>query len=135
MQKRRDALAGAAEMILAIEDVARTTQSLQATVGKIAVADGREFMVAGEVEFHLDLRSPIDGAPRAGMREIDRRLRAIARQRQLSVKATEILSVLEDLFLRELDVYGDLHGIRFFLLLPDRLVHHRTPVLMKLDAF
>lgn len=89
MSMRRDALAAAAEMVLAIEDVGRSTNGLVATVGQISASPGAINVVPGAVTFSLDIRSPVDRTRRTGLQEIDRRLRAIARRRQVSVKLNE----------------------------------------------
>lgn len=58
MPLRRDALAGAAEMILAIEGIARADASdLVATVGRIEAMPGAPNVIAGEVRFTIDIRS------------------------------------------------------------------------------
>lgn len=58
MPLRRDALAGAAEMILAIETIARADASdLVATVGRIEALPGAPNVIAGEVRFSIDIRS------------------------------------------------------------------------------
>jgi len=58
MPLRRDAPAGAAEMILAIEGIARADASdLVATVGRIEAMPGAPNVIAGEVRFTIDIRS------------------------------------------------------------------------------
>jgi acetylornithine deacetylase/succinyl-diaminopimelate desuccinylase-like protein len=62
MPLRRDALAGAAEMILAIERIAGADASdLVATVGRIEALPGAANVIAGEVRFTIDVRA---GGPR-----------------------------------------------------------------------
>lgn len=64
MPLRRDALAGAAAMIVAIEQVARDDASdLVATVGRIEALPGAPNVIPGEVRFTIDIRSG-DGARR-----------------------------------------------------------------------
>ncbi len=92
MQARRDALTGAAEMLLAIEDVARSTAGLLATVGKFSTKPGSMSTIADQVDFWVDFRSSVDGVRRGGGREIDKRLRAIARLRRLNFKSTEMVN-------------------------------------------
>lgn len=84
MPLRRDALAGAAEMIVSIEDVARADKSdLVATVGKLEALPGAPNVIAGEVRMTLDVRSG-DPARRDGAaRTILLRLEQIASQRGL----------------------------------------------------
>ncbi|MEQ6333729.1 allantoate amidohydrolase [Sphingobium sp. MK2] len=58
MPLRRDALAGTAEMILAIETIARDDASdLVATVGQIAALPGAPNVIAGDIRFSIDIRS------------------------------------------------------------------------------
>ena len=58
MGLRRDALAGAAEMMLAIERIARDDASdLVATVGRVTALPGAPNVIPGEVRFTIDLRS------------------------------------------------------------------------------
>ncbi|MBB3357607.1 MULTISPECIES: allantoate amidohydrolase [unclassified Novosphingobium] len=58
MPLRRDALAGSAEMILAIERIARADASdLVATVGRIEAAPGAANVIAGQVRFTIDVRA------------------------------------------------------------------------------
>ncbi|PTR11876.1 MULTISPECIES: allantoate amidohydrolase [unclassified Novosphingobium] len=58
MALRRDALAGSAEMILAIERIARADASdLVATVGRIEAAPGAANVIAGQVRFTIDVRA------------------------------------------------------------------------------
>ncbi|WP_310831903.1 allantoate deiminase [Paenibacillus pedocola] len=57
MGLRRDALAGAAEMLLALEQAAvQTGDPLVATCGKLEVYPGTPNVIPGEVQFTLDIR-------------------------------------------------------------------------------
>jgi allantoate deiminase len=60
MEARRDALAAAAEFVLAAERLAREVPDLMATVGTIGVPGGAVNVVPGRVELTLDLRHPDD---------------------------------------------------------------------------
>ena len=60
MALRADALAGAAEMIVAIERHALDTKGLIATVGQIAVGPNAVNVIPDNVEFSLEVRSPTD---------------------------------------------------------------------------
>ncbi|MFD1106409.1 Zn-dependent hydrolase [Sphingobium olei] len=58
MPLRRDALTGAAEMVLAIETIARGDASdLVATAGRIEVLPGAPNVIPGEARFTIDIRS------------------------------------------------------------------------------
>jgi allantoate deiminase len=88
MALRRDALAGAAEMILAVETLARSTPDLVATVGQLSVANGAVNTVPGAVQLSLDVRSPSDAARHRAVAEIERLTTAIAKARKLTATMT-----------------------------------------------
>lgn len=89
MPQRRDALAGAAEMVLAVERTARDTAGLVATVGRIEALPGAVNVVPGGADFTVDVRSPVDRTRRQGLRQIEQEMRAIARRRQLTLRLVE----------------------------------------------
>lgn len=60
MNLRKDALAAAAECVLAIESLARETPDLVATVGQIEAFPGAINVIPGRVRFTIDVRSPRD---------------------------------------------------------------------------
>ena len=60
MGGRRDALAAASEMILAIERIAASAPDLVATVGRIKALPGAQNVIPGRVEFTIDMRGPVD---------------------------------------------------------------------------
>ncbi|MCX8475741.1 MAG: allantoate amidohydrolase [Sphingomonas sp.] len=79
MRLRRDALAAAAEMVLAIEGVARESGSdLVATVGKLAATPGAPNVIPGRVTFTLDIRSGDEERRNAAAETILDRIHAIA---------------------------------------------------------
>jgi allantoate deiminase len=81
MAMRRDALAAAAEMVLAVESIARERAGLVATVGGATVRPGAVNVVPGEVEFTLDVRAGEDGAREAAVAAITAACRGIADRR------------------------------------------------------
>lgn len=87
MAVRHDALAGAAEMMTAIEAIARAgaRNSLVATVGEIAAEPGAGNVIPGVVRFSLDVRASDDAARIASVEEIRRQLRHIGLKRGLVV--------------------------------------------------
>jgi hydantoinase/carbamoylase family amidase len=87
MDVRHDALAGAAEMMTAVEDVARAgaKHSLVGTVGEVRVSPGASNVIPGVVEFSIDVRAADDGARTAAADEIRHRLRQIGLKRGLVV--------------------------------------------------
>ncbi len=86
MALRRDALAAAAEMILAVERVGRSTEHLVATVGRIEAIPGAVNVVPGGARFTLDVRGPSEAVRDAGVAHIERELKSIAGRRDVSVQ-------------------------------------------------
>jgi allantoate deiminase/N-carbamoyl-L-amino-acid hydrolase len=87
MPGRQDALAAAAEMVLAIEAHCRERADLLVgTVGKLAVAGGGAInVIPGAVEFTLDLRSADDAARKRAVGAIEAKLRTIAARRRIAL--------------------------------------------------
>ncbi|OLF53066.1 Zn-dependent hydrolase [Pseudomonas chlororaphis] len=86
MPLRKDALYGAAEMILAIEKLAAdfAPEGLT-TVGELSIAKSSRNTIPGLLQFTVDLRHHRDSAIAAMEQEVRGRLAAIAEQRQLNV--------------------------------------------------
>jgi allantoate deiminase len=87
MALRRDALAAAAEMIVAIEAVglAGETDQLVATVGHVAVEPSAVNVIPALVDFTIDVRAADDPPRAAAIAEIERRLRSIAERRGVTL--------------------------------------------------
>jgi allantoate deiminase len=89
MALRRDALAAAAECVLAIERIAAADPALVATVGRLEALPGATNVIPGGARFTVDLRSSDDerrvraaAAVEAGMRAIcERRAVGLSHQR------------------------------------------------------
>jgi allantoate deiminase len=90
MHLRRDALAGAAEMIAAIEARAAAEDGLVATVGRLAVTPGAINVIPGKAEFSLDIRAPEDLQRQAAVSALEATLAAIARRRGLSIRVERL---------------------------------------------
>jgi allantoate deiminase len=87
MPLRRDALAGAAEMILAIERIAGADASdLVATVGRIEALPGAANVIAGEVRFTIDVRAGEAARRDRAAKAILAEIAAIAARRGLVLK-------------------------------------------------
>lgn len=86
MGLRRDALAGAAEMITAIEQRAAGEEALVATVGRLEVAPGATNVIPGKASFTLDIRAPQDSQRDAAVASLQAALAAIARRRGLALR-------------------------------------------------
>lgn len=87
MQLRRDALAGAAECIHAIEALCRADASgLVGTVGYIHASPGATNVIPGEVAFTIDMRAPTDIHRKRAVTDIVHRIEEIASRRKLAVR-------------------------------------------------
>ena len=87
MPLRRDALAGAAECIVAIEEFCRSGQSgLVGTVGSINAMPGATNVIPGQVSFTIDIRAPSDAQRKRAVAEIVRQLEDIAGRRKLELQ-------------------------------------------------
>ncbi|MBV8474031.1 MAG: allantoate amidohydrolase [Hyphomicrobiales bacterium] len=86
MSLRRDALAAAAEMMLAIEARAGAEADLVATVGRIEAEPGAVNVIPGRVRFSLDVRAPRDEQRQRAVADIAATLGAIAAQRGVAVQ-------------------------------------------------
>lgn len=91
MALRRDALAGAAEMVGAIERLAAHIPDAVATVGRISAMPGAVNVVPGEVRFSIDARAPADATLAALVAEIDAACAAIASRRGLDFASTPFM--------------------------------------------
>ncbi|MGA7109767.1 MAG: allantoate amidohydrolase [Terracidiphilus sp.] len=88
MQLRRDALAGAAEWISAVEARTRVGKDLVATVGKIEVTPNANNVIAGTARVSLDVRHPHDAQRIGAVNEILESAGRIAERRQLALQCT-----------------------------------------------
>jgi allantoate deiminase len=87
MPLRRDALAGAAECIVEIEEFCRTDQDgLVGTVGYIHAMPGATNVIPGQASFTIDIRAPADSHRKLAVADIVRRIEAIAKRRKLALQ-------------------------------------------------
>jgi len=84
MSLRRDALAGAAEWISAVEALAQNTEGLVATVGRVEVEPNAGNVIPGAVRAGLEVRHCDDMARKAAVEALLRQAQAIAARRGLS---------------------------------------------------
>ncbi len=100
MTERRDALAGTAAMLIALESLGRKwNQELDhtvVTVGRLQAQPNAHNVIAGRVDFCLDFRGPSDTRLDEGEAIIRQRIRAIAADRQLAadIHRSEALPVV-----------------------------------------
>jgi allantoate deiminase len=90
MHLRHDALAAAAEWIVAVEHAAREDPELVATVGKIEAIPGAANVIAGEARAVLDLRHKSDNPRKRAIDSLIQTARLIADRRGISIE-TKIL--------------------------------------------
>jgi allantoate deiminase len=87
MRLRRDALAGAAECVVAIEDFCKTDEGgLVGTVGYIHAAPGATNVIPGQVSFTMDIRASTDAHRKLAVADIVRQIEAITKRRNLSLQ-------------------------------------------------
>jgi allantoate deiminase len=88
MAQRRDALAAASEMVLALERLAAGEEALVATVGQIAALPGAQNVIPGKVRFSVDMRSPSDSVLQRAAAGLRAELGRIAARRGVHLEAT-----------------------------------------------
>jgi len=86
MTLRQDAMAAAAECVLAVERRASAEAELVGTVGKLECLPGAVNVVPGKVKFKIDIRSPRDGSRLAAAADLVREMQAICDRRGVHVK-------------------------------------------------
>jgi allantoate deiminase len=86
MGARRDALAGAASFIVAVERLARSIPGLVATVGQVDVQPGATNVVPGTVGLSLDVRHADDRVRQAAVQRLHRQAARVAAVRKLAVE-------------------------------------------------
>jgi len=92
MHLRHDAIAAAAEWILAVERSAQKDGGLVATVGQIEAKPGATNVIAGQARVSLDLRHRSDEIRLRAAAEIAQRAQQIADRRGLKLQQCELVS-------------------------------------------
>jgi allantoate deiminase len=90
MDKRRDALAAAAEFVVAAEAEGRSRPGLVVTVGRLEVHPGAANVIPGEVELSLDVRHPDDPTRGAATRRILGLARDISSRRRIEMASRTV---------------------------------------------
>ena len=85
MTLRRDALAAAAEMIVAVEQLCSGQERLVGTVGRIEASPGATNVIPGKVHFTIDLRADRDPLRLERVGAVRARLEAIADARGVAI--------------------------------------------------
>jgi len=90
MALRRDALAAAAECVLAVERIAASMPEIVGTVGRLEALPGAMNVIPGKVRFSVDVRAPTDEKRRAAVGEIRAACEAIAARRNVAMTVTPL---------------------------------------------
>jgi N-carbamoyl-L-amino-acid hydrolase len=91
MNRRQDAAATVAEVILAAEKRALQDGNSVATVGQLTVPNGSTNVVPGRCHFTLDMRAPTDAQRDAMVTDILTTLKEVSERRQVSTTLTETM--------------------------------------------
>jgi allantoate deiminase len=92
MLLRHDALSAAAEWITQVESLARNSEGLVATVGKVIVKPNAANVVPGEVDVSLDLRHAHDASRIFSVEKLIETANAIAGRRGVALRRTDRLN-------------------------------------------
>jgi allantoate deiminase len=92
MNRRHDAIAGAAEWITAVEREAQHVEGLVATVGSFTATPGAPNVIAGETRLALDVRHGLDDSRNRAVATLVRLAETIAARRGLSVRYSTLLT-------------------------------------------
>ena len=86
MTMRRDALAAAAELVLAVESLAGPGRCDVATIGRLQVEPGAANVIPSRVVMSLDVRSPRHDRLEVALEELERRAKEIGNVRGVEVE-------------------------------------------------
>jgi len=92
MNQRHDAIAAAAEWIVAVEREAQSVEGLVATVGSFTAKPGAPNVIAGETRLTLDVRHRSDEIRDGAVETLVRLAKALAERRELSVRHNILLT-------------------------------------------
>src|SRR5260370_27328657 len=92
MNLRHDALAAAAEWILAVENLAQRLPGIVATVGFVEATPGAMNVIAGEARATLDIRHASDRARTEALDELIRQAESISARRGVTVQWRTLLA-------------------------------------------
>lgn len=91
MDRRRDALAAAAEIILLVERRCGGVPGLVGTVGRVEVPNGAVNVVPGTCTLSLDLRAADDPTRDAALADIHHEIAAVARRRGVAIETADLM--------------------------------------------
>jgi allantoate deiminase len=90
MHLRRDALAAAAECVLAVEAIAKSAPELVSTVGRIEASPGAINVIPGRVVFTVDVRAPKNELRLAAVSSISAQIEKLARARAIDCRIEKL---------------------------------------------
>jgi N-carbamoyl-L-amino-acid hydrolase len=93
MDRRRDALVGAAAVITEVNRIAVETPDGRATVGVLELANSSRNTIPGRVFFTVDLRHPEDGTLANMAADFSEYLAGIGRENNLELEVNEVFQV------------------------------------------
>jgi allantoate deiminase len=93
MHLRRDALAAAAECVLAVERIAKSNSELVGTVGRIEASPGAINVIPGDVVFTIDVRAPQDALRESTVALLRSEIHSICLQRKIAFQIEELQSL------------------------------------------
>lgn len=93
MALRRDALAGAARIVLELRELARSRGNVTANVGRLRVQPGGANVVPGLVDFTIDVRATTAAEIRALDRAIEGVLARVAREERLECEVEQTFAL------------------------------------------
>jgi len=86
MRRRQDALAAAAECVLAIESRCRSEPDLVGTVGRLTAAPGATNVIPGSVRFTIDVRAPQDEQRVRAAADVEAAIGSICARRNVTAR-------------------------------------------------
>ncbi len=116
MRLRQDALAAAAECVLAVERIASGEPDLVGTVGRIEALPGAINVIPGDVHFTIDIRAPRDDQRLAAVAKVDEALRMIGTKRKIAIQIEDLQATVvaqcAPWLMKQLDDAVSANGIR-----------------------
>lgn len=89
MNLRQDALAAAAECVLAIESRAGSVPELVGTVGKLETLPGAVNVIPGKVRFTIDIRSPRDADRASAVHDVTSTIQGVCARRKVHAEIAQ----------------------------------------------
>jgi allantoate deiminase len=90
MGGRRDALAAAAECVLAVEELCSGEEGLVGTVGRIEALPGAVNVIPGRARFTIDIRAPVDAQRERAVAAVLKRFSEIAAARDVGIASEKL---------------------------------------------